>query len=78
MLHPASVQAAFVATAFHYALPSGQFIDLFPGDTLTETVTGRAGSALPSWLRYDAEARAFSGTPTAAGTHQWPGSPRHR
>ncbi len=68
VLQPASVQAAFVATPFHYALPSGQFIDLFPGDTLRETVTGRAGGALPHWLRYDAEARAFTGTPTVAGT----------
>ena len=70
VLHPASVQAGFVATPFRYSLPLGQFIDLFPGEVLSEAVSGSNGTVLPAWLSYDVETRTFTGTPSAAGTFE--------
>ncbi|MGA7180532.1 MAG: calcium-binding protein [Thiobacillaceae bacterium] len=53
---------------FSYTLPSDAFTDPDPGDTLTYSATLADGSALPSWLSFDASTRTFSGTPSALGT----------
>jgi VCBS repeat-containing protein len=50
-------------TAVSFALPAGAFKDV-DGDALTYSATLSDGSALPSWLVFDATTRSFSGTPT--------------
>jgi Ca2+-binding RTX toxin-like protein len=47
---------------FVYTLPESQFTDP-DGDELTYAVTLADGSALPSWLSFDAATRTLSGTP---------------
>ncbi len=49
--------------AFSYQLPADAFIDL-DNDTLSYTATLADGSALPSWLSFDAATQTFSGTPS--------------
>jgi VCBS repeat-containing protein len=44
------------------------FTDADSSDTLTYTATLRDGSALPSWLTFDASTRTFSGTPPTGTT----------
>jgi len=63
-----AAQSATVGTAFSLALPANTFTDVDTGDTLTYSSTLADGSALPSWLSFNAATRTFSGTPTAAGT----------
>ncbi|MEN9727810.1 MAG: hypothetical protein RL434_2176 [Pseudomonadota bacterium] len=59
----ALAQAAAVGSAFHYALPEQQFVDLHPGDILTESIFLADGSPLPDWLHWDPLNRVLSGTP---------------
>lgn len=59
-----SDQVGQVGSVFSYALPN----NLFTGDELTYTATLGNGSALPSWLTYDAATQTFSGTPTLFDT----------
>ncbi|MBF0186058.1 MAG: putative Ig domain-containing protein, partial [Magnetococcales bacterium] len=57
--------------SFFYQLPADAFgdIDQKHGDRLTYAVSRADGSsALPEWLRFDAETGTFSGTPTTTGT----------
>ncbi|MDP3688644.1 MAG: putative Ig domain-containing protein, partial [Sulfurimicrobium sp.] len=61
-------QAAAQGSAFSYTVPSSAFIDPDAGDTLSYSVTLADGSALPSWLGFDAATRTFSGTPDTPGT----------
>jgi VCBS repeat-containing protein len=56
-------QSATEDQAFSFQLASDTFADVDQGDTLTYTATLPDGSALPSWLRFDAATRTFSGTP---------------
>ncbi|RJG40395.1 DUF4082 domain-containing protein [Mesorhizobium sp. DCY119] len=63
-----SNQNATVGTAFSLVLPGTTFTDVDSGDSLSYTATAADGSALPSWLSFNATTRTFSGTPTAAGT----------
>jgi VCBS repeat-containing protein len=60
---------ATVGSTFSYALPASTFTDVDSGDTLTYTATSSTGTALPSWLSFNATTRTFSGTPTTAGTY---------
>src|SRR5262249_34021020 len=53
-------------SAFSLVLPATTFIDVDAGDTLAYTATLANGTALPSWLSFNASTRTFSGTPTAA------------
>jgi VCBS repeat-containing protein len=55
-------QTAVIGTAFSYTLPTGNFIDV--DSTLTYTATRGDGTALPTWLTFNAATRTFSGTPT--------------
>jgi VCBS repeat-containing protein len=48
---------------FSYVLPAGTFADVDVGDSLTLTATLDDGSALPSWMSFNASSRTFSGTP---------------
>jgi VCBS repeat-containing protein len=49
--------------AFSYTIPAGSFSDIDQGDVLSYTATLADGSALPSWLAFDAATQTFSGTP---------------
>jgi hypothetical protein len=60
---PVDNQEAFENQAFSYQLPVDAFIDL-DNDTLSYTATLADGSALPSWLSFDAATQTFSGTPS--------------
>jgi VCBS repeat-containing protein len=48
--------------AFWFQLPAGVFVDPDKGDTLVYSVAKADGSALPSWLKFDAATGTFSGT----------------
>jgi Ca2+-binding RTX toxin-like protein len=56
-------QAATEGAVFSFVVPANTFADPDADDTLTYTATRADGSALPSWLSFDAITRAFSGTP---------------
>ena len=58
-------QSATEAEAFNFTFAGNTFDDI-DGDTLTYSATLADGSALPSWLSFDAQTRTFSGTPDAA------------
>jgi VCBS repeat-containing protein len=49
-----------------FVVPAGTFADEDAGDILAVTATLPGGSALPSWLTFDAATRTFSGTPLNA------------
>jgi Leucine-rich repeat (LRR) protein len=50
--------------AFTFTLPEGTFGDVDTGDILTYLVTLEDGSALPSWLSFNAQTLTLSGVPT--------------
>nr|WP_295784969.1 putative Ig domain-containing protein [Rhodoferax sp.] len=54
--------------AWSYVVPANTFadVDTANGDVLTYTATKSDGSALPSWVTFNAATRTFSGTPTNA------------
>ncbi|MFN7882827.1 MAG: putative Ig domain-containing protein [bacterium] len=52
--------------AFSYALPANTGTDPVAGNSLNLAATLADGSALPSWLSFDAATRTFSGTPGAS------------
>jgi hypothetical protein len=54
---------------FFWQLPAGSFVDPDQGDTLTYRATLADGSALPTWLSFDAATQTFSGqAPKQVGT----------
>ncbi|WP_052435572.1 DUF4082 domain-containing protein [Bradyrhizobium japonicum] len=59
-------QNATVGSAFSLVLPTNTFTDVDAGDTLAYTATSADGTALPTWLAFNASTRTFTGTPTAA------------
>jgi len=60
-------QNATEDTPFNFQLAANTFMDPDPGvTTLTYTAQLGNGSALPSWLNFDAATRTFSGTPLNA------------
>jgi hypothetical protein len=60
---PLPDQMANEDEAFSFVVPANTFSDIDPGDTLNYIGTRDDGSALPSWLIFDAARRTFSGTP---------------
>ncbi len=62
-------QFATISAAFEYVVPAATFSDA-ENDTLTWTAAPADGTALPSWLMFDADTRTLSGMPedTDAGT----------
>ncbi len=59
-------QEAAEDTVFSFTVPADTFLDVDVGDTLTYSATLANGSALPSWLKFNAGSRTFTGTPTNA------------
>jgi Ca2+-binding RTX toxin-like protein len=59
-------QAATEDQPFSLALPAGMFSDVDAGDVLILSAMRSDGSALPSWLSFDASSGVFSGTPRNA------------
>jgi uncharacterized repeat protein (TIGR01451 family) len=53
-------------TAFSFTFDANTFIDVDTNDSLTYSATLKDGSNLPSWLKFNADTRTFSGTPTNA------------
>src|SRR5690606_38707516 len=62
---PIADQTATEKAAFSLVIPANTFSDA-DGDSLTLSVTRADGSALPSWLSFDAATRTLSGTPGEA------------
>ena len=59
-------QNATEDSAFAFTVPAGAFADVDAGDSLALTATLPNGDALPSWLTFDDDTGAFSGTPLNA------------
>ncbi|GAB6142171.1 hypothetical protein JCM14076_29000 [Methylosoma difficile] len=53
-------------TLFSYTVAQNTITDPDPWDSITYSATMTDGSALPSWLSFDAATRTFSGTPSAS------------
>jgi Ca2+-binding RTX toxin-like protein len=66
LVAPIADQTATVGSAFTLMV-GGVFADLDFGDAVTFAATAAGGSALPSWLSFDAGTLELSGTPDAAG-----------
>ena len=62
LITPLADANASTGIAFSYAIPAGSFSDV-DGGALTYSMTLLSGSALPSWLAFDAVTRTVSGTP---------------
>lgn len=58
-------KSAIIDTAFNFIVPAGTFTDA-ESDPLTYTATLENGTALPTWLTFNAATLAFSGTPALA------------
>jgi VCBS repeat-containing protein len=56
-------QQATEDALFAFVVPQDVFRDVDTGDVLTLSATQADGSALPTWLGFDAATRTFSGTP---------------
>ncbi|MFZ2752210.1 MAG: putative Ig domain-containing protein, partial [Lysobacteraceae bacterium] len=63
-------QTAIGGEAFSYTVPANTFVDP-EGQTLTYTAAKSDGTALPSWLSFNAGTRTFSGTPPTLGSLSW-------
>ena len=61
--HAITDKSATEDVAFTFTVPSNTFADVDSGDTLSYAATRADGSALPSWLSFNANTRTFSGTP---------------
>jgi Ca2+-binding RTX toxin-like protein len=61
---PLSDQSAKEDQAWSFTVPSGAFTDSDTAEPLVYTARLMDGSALPTWLVFDALARTFHGTPT--------------
>ena len=57
-------QQATEDAPFAFTVPQGAYRDVDAGDVLTLSATQADGSALPSWLAFDAATGTFAGTPT--------------
>jgi trimeric autotransporter adhesin len=62
LVKPLADQYVNFNKSFSFKLPAGSFVDPDLGDVLTYTATLADGSALPSWLKFDAATGTFSGT----------------
>ncbi|OYY73521.1 MAG: hypothetical protein B7Y40_09150 [Gammaproteobacteria bacterium 28-57-27] len=62
-------QSATQGDVFSYSIDTNSFTDPDMGDTLSYSATLADGSALPTWLSFDAVTRTFSGTPDGQGVY---------
>ena len=60
---PLADQSVFEDQPFAFTLPADAFVDVEPSSALAFSASLADGAALPAWLRFDAAARTFSGTP---------------
>ena len=60
-------QTGSQGNAFSFTVAASAFTDP-DGDALAYSATLADGSALPTWLQFNAATRTFSGTPTSTGT----------
>ncbi|MFZ6800379.1 calcium-binding protein [Undibacterium sp. Di24W] len=65
---PLPDQTAAQGVLFNFTVSATAFTDPDIGDTLTYRAELAGGDALPSWLKFNAVTRTFSGTPTAIST----------
>ncbi|MFZ4650353.1 MAG: putative Ig domain-containing protein [Rubrivivax sp.] len=63
LANPIADQSATEDQAFAFVVPANTFADVDVGDTLTYSATKADGTALPTWLSFNAATRTFSGTP---------------
>jgi Ca2+-binding RTX toxin-like protein len=63
LVTPIADQSAFSGSSYTYQVAANAFTDIDVGDVLAYSVTLADGTALPSWLTFDALTRTFSGTP---------------
>jgi hypothetical protein len=56
-----------VGVQFNFTVPDSTFVDDDGNNTFTYSASSGDGSALPSWLNFNPQARTFSGNPTTAG-----------
>ncbi len=70
LANPIVAMPAVQDLSFGFTLPPGTFTDVDRADTLTFSATLADGSALPTWLRFDATTQRFSGTPANADVGQ--------
>ena len=71
LVNPLADQNASAGTPFSFTFAANTFNDIDLGDSLSYGATLADGSALPTWLSFNAATRTFSGTPpagTAGGT----------
>jgi VCBS repeat-containing protein len=59
-------QTTAAGTSFSFTLPNNTFNDVDASDTLTLSATLADGSALPSWISFDASNGSFRATPTTS------------
>ena len=59
-------QTAVEDAAFTFTVPANTFADPDAGEVLTHSVSLADGTALPTWLSFNAATRTFSGTPENA------------
>jgi len=64
VVNPIANQTTLEDAAFSFTVPVNTFKDIDTGDSLTYSATLANGSALPSWLSFNASTMTFSGTPT--------------
>ena len=57
-------QVTLEDAAFSFVVPADTFTDIDAGDALTLSATLADGTALPSWLSFNAASRTFSGIPS--------------
>ena len=65
VLHPFGDQTAVAGSPFSFQFAADTFSDIDLGDTLSYSAGLSDGSALPSWLSFDAATRTFTGAPQA-------------
>ena len=61
---PLPDQTTLEDSLYQFQVPLNTFTDPEPNDVLSYSATLEDGSALPGWLTFDPQSRAFSGTPT--------------
>ncbi len=66
--NPITDQTTLEDEIFSFTVPANTFADVDVGDTLTYSATLADGTALPSWLAFDAATMTFSGSPVEVGS----------
>ena len=61
--NPIADQSATAGSPFSFSVAANTFFDIDAGDSLAYTATLADGTALPSWLAFDAATCTFTGTP---------------